>query len=175
MVSGFRDPIARAVAEFFQVCGWAYPWVLEGESVSLEKAHSFLFSEISNQGSLLTKAWSWFETELGLVFGVDPLTHPFDRSRGWEILDTGNVRLLLYRMEALDSVFREGLLEFAGLDRPLTPRRANSGTKKKSGSAYQAVLFRLRFPRELCEKVYSHPLVRHFYPETMTSDLCERW
>jgi hypothetical protein len=175
VVSGFRDPIARAVSEFFQICEWAYPGLVGEGGVDEERALRFLSDEITGGGPLLSDGLTWFDRELRAVFGIDPLSHPFHRERGWSLITQGRVRLLLYRLESLDAVFQEGLGALLSSDLSLPPTSANPAAEKTSADTYRKVRSRLAFPPEVCREIYAHPVVRHFYTDPQVEEMRAAW
>ena len=84
-----RDPVARSVSAYYQAAQrLRHPMDPEMALSTMLRWPTFRSAE------------TWFQTELGHV-GVDVYAHPFNPSRGWQVIDTGPVRLLILRQEDL--------------------------------------------------------------------------
>jgi hypothetical protein len=175
VVSLVRDPIARQVSGVFQSPDFA--------SVSLrDRSGCFDVDRVVAylEECFLTAppghgADSWFDEELGTVFGVDVFAQPFPRERGYTILREKRARVLLLRVEDLDRTLGPALCEF--LDLPKEPAIVRSNVRGHSGDAaeYARVLERFRLPREIVDEIYARRLVRHFYTEEMIARFARRW
>lgn len=163
VVSSVRDPIKRNIAHFFQA--GEFEGYLEGATVDA------LIERFSDRwdGGL-----SWYHSNFRLCLGLDVLDHPFDPEVGYQIIDTPAFSVLLLRQESL-SIAPTALAEFFGLDSPLELKRSNVGSQKSYASLYREFLDRARPPAEVVERVYSHPMVRHFYSPAEIEAFRDHW
>jgi Putative capsular polysaccharide synthesis protein len=164
VVTMVREPIARAVSDFFQT----------GERLGrLDAAHdpaafgSFL-------GANIEPALRWFEREFEPTIGVDVYAYPFDAEAGVATIGAPQARVLVLRQESLD-VAPHALGEFLGLDHDIPVAAANVGAAKTYGDEYERVVRNLRVPSDVLDTAYESKLVRHFYSPAEIERFRARW
>ena len=104
----------------------------------------------------------WFETHLQPALGIDVYDAGFDVDRGYVILTTPKVKLLLLRCEGL-AVAPHALAELLDADCPIDVGRENVGADKAYGDLYRAFAAALRPSSDAIDRIYSSRLVEHFY------------
>ena len=77
----------------------------------------------------------WFESHLEPALGIDVYASEFDPARGYAIITTPTVRLLLLRCEGL-AVAPRALGELVGSDSDIPVPRLNVGSEKGYGELY---------------------------------------
>lgn len=170
-----RDPIAREVSAVFQSPALHAPGLVDARG-RFDVARVLAFLETSLQSADACRyVFEWFGREIQPVLGIDVLAAPFDRERGYAILESARARLLVLRTEDLDRNLAPALRELIGLELPPAPPRANLRSEGEGGDAYRQVLERLRLPRSVAERIYAHPFVRHFYTDAMVAGFLSRW
>lgn len=105
----------------------------------------------------------WFGAEVAPVLGVDVLDHPFDKQRGWSVIDLDHVRILVVRAEigreekkaALEALYEEEM-----------PLPDSSPDSESMQERYGEVLGRVTFPRSLISRFYDSRYVWHFWTYT---------
>jgi hypothetical protein len=153
VVSLVRDPIAQAVSAFFQ------PGVRRGY-VNPSSTVESLLATFANRLDYLPL--HWFESHLQPALGIDIYASDFDAEKGYAIIGTPKVRLLLLRCEGL-AVGPGALAELLGTDPPIEVPWANVGVEKEYGALYRPFIEAVRPSAEVIERAYSSRLVRHFY------------
>lgn len=153
VVSIVRDPIAQKVSAFFQ------PAIRRGylhEDATVDSLRASFGDRLDHPNV------GWFETHLAPALGIDVYASKFDPDRGYEIIRTPSVRLLLLRCEDLD-VAPEALAELLSLDRPIEIPRVNVSAEKEYADLYRAFNRVLRPTPAQVERTYASRLVQHFY------------
>lgn len=99
---------------------------------------------------------------------------PFPKERGYVILERGNLRMLILRMEDLDRCVTPAIREFLGIpDFRLASK--NIGEQKAYGQVYQDTLKVLRLPPDYVQRKHATKYARHFYtPEELNASV-SRW
>lgn len=158
-----REPVARNVAAFFQTA---------------DRLGHTLDDPPSAVAELL--AWgqwraldTWFDTEVRDTIGVDVFAHPFDRARGWQVIETAAVRLLVLRHDDLAAA-PAALTAFLGVEIAAL-ERANVGSEKGYATAYELFRTTASIPGEALDDVYGTRFARHFWSADELAALRTRW
>mgnify|MGYP001412456266 CR=1 FL=1 len=175
VLTGVRDPIHRAISRTFQVATWRHPTVCRNGRVDADRMLAYLERAIRPEGRLIRDTYTWMDRELKRTLGIDLYRHPFDRAAGYRILRSGNVKMLVYRLENLDRVLEEGLVRLLALDDALDAQPANRAPDKAYGREYERVVEAFRLPAAQCRRIYDHPFMDHFYGPTMIRRFVRRW
>jgi hypothetical protein len=160
-----RDPIAQSVSAFFQ------PGV----------RHGYL-TDTADVGPLLRRfgdrldrlPLGWFESHLEPTLGIDVYASPFDPEKGYGIIKSPSVELLLLRCEGL-AVAPSALAELLHREQPIAVPRRNVGSDKDYGRAYDAFVSALRPSPETLDRTYSSRIVTHFYTPDEIAQFREFW
>ena len=173
LISLVRDPIAREISNIFQNIHFHKELMTDTGGVDIEKALGYLNDYFANFDEKTDFACTWFDKEVLDAFKIDVYATPFDHARGYSIIENGQTKLLLFRMEDLARVFTEAMQEFMGISIPIV--RANEAASKEYYDAYKAVTKRIVLPRAVCEKIYSSRHARHFYSDELRSEFISKW
>jgi hypothetical protein len=153
VVSLVRDPIAQSIAAFFQ----------PGERRGYLNDTTAVSALVERFGDRLDRLpLGWFQSHLQPTLGIDVYAHEFDAERGYQIIKTSTVELLLLRCEGL-SAAPAGLGELLGTGVRIEIPRKNVGSQKAYGPLYDDFIAQLRPSAEVIDRAYSSRLVRHFY------------
>lgn len=98
--------------------------------------------------------------------------YPFDRDKGFGIVEEGNLEIFIYQIEKL-SFLNEEISSF--LDKEISITHENNGDSKWIGPAYKQSLTDLKFSRAYFEKCYEEPFLRHCYSEDDIATFKNRW
>jgi hypothetical protein len=175
VVTLVRDPIAREVSGLFQSPQLHADGLVDARGrFDVERVLAVLTARLCADDAC-RYAFEWFDLELRAVLGVDALAAPFPRERGYALLEGERATALVLRTEDLDRTLAPGLRELLGIEPPAADGRANVRDAGAGGGAYREVLRRLRLPRAAAQRIYAHPFVRHFYPDSMIEAFLLRW
>jgi glycosyltransferase involved in cell wall biosynthesis len=64
---------------------------------------------------IYTHKYAWFDEQFKKGFGINITEHQFENRRGYSIIKTGNIGILLYRIESLPKIFSEAMEDFFGI------------------------------------------------------------
>jgi hypothetical protein len=165
VVSLVREPIAQSVSAYFQ------PGVRRGY-VDAATAVDELVQRFGDRLERLPL--SWFESHLEPALGIDVYDTDFDTDRGFQIITTPTVKLLLLRCEGLD-VAPQALAELLDADRPVDVGRKNVGVDKTYGDLYRDFVGALRPSPAVIDRAYSSRVVKHFYSSEEIARFREFW
>lgn len=165
VVSIVRDPIAQKVSAFFQ------PAARRGY-LHTDATVDSLMARFCDRLDHLNVGW--FESHVAPALGIDVYSFGFDPQRGYQIIRTPSVQLLLLRCEDL-AVAPKALAELLGVERPIAIPRVNVGAEKDYGDLYRSFISALRPSPAVVERAYSARLVQHFYSRAEIDRFREHW
>jgi hypothetical protein len=168
-----REPIARNLSAFFHAIDAFYPGfdTPHGESKSAvygELAQAFLTKYPHDMPS------TWFDAEMGSVFGIDVFSTEFPKTKGYAIYEGEKARLLLMRLEDMDGCAREAFRDFLAIEQ-FAVVRANVASTREYGAIYQEFLGSLVLPDAFVDRMYASKYARHFYSEEEIEGFRARW
>lgn len=176
VVTLVREPVRREVSEFFQYVEALHPELLDEDGrLKTQRAARVLQARFMFYNESNNYTCRWFDMEIKELFGLDVFAYPFDHEQGYTLIEEGNVRLLILRLEDLDQTLNPGLRKLVGPGYKDWEGRANVGAKKDRGGQYKELVSNFRLRRPIAEKVYGTTYARHFYTEAERDDLTARW
>lgn len=122
----------------------------------------------------------WFSIELKGCLGVDVTSHPFDFDRFNLTFKLGDIHFFGYRFEDLDERRSEWQMvaaaasAFAGATIKSLPK-VNSTEDRRGRELYRSFRQQLIVPDDLIDKIYSAPILRHFYRDAELANFKKRW
>ena len=174
-----RDPVAACVSFLFQFVSTWKRW----ENLSDDALHEYLRSPTSPP--LIPSSpgcpWplvqeTWWREQIEQVFGLDFLSLDFDRDRGWQIYDFGQVRFLVIRLENFNSL-PEALSTYYDLPvQRIHVIDSNIGEAKgEHGERYRRFRNTVKIPDNLLDMAYSSRFAKHFYSDAELEKFRARW
>jgi hypothetical protein len=165
LVAGVRDPVAQILSRFHHSSNKF--WRESVPPVS-DLADWFLANVDLNF------PLEWFDREFLPMTGFDVYATPFDKSRGWIILERGATRCLVLKLEASNAAKEEGLRTLLGAPE-FCLDNFNATGEKSSADRYRALKDRVRLPREVMDRLLASRYLRHFYDDTEAQEIRRRW
>ncbi|PAY21755.1 hypothetical protein CEY15_17205 [Dietzia natronolimnaea] len=170
VISAVRDPIDRAISDFFQNLERYTPdrqYPRPGEHTVEDYLGWFHSTYEVTRGSL------WFEEQFNELFGLDFYGTPFDQSSGYLVVESSRVKAGIIRFDRISDSWAEFSERLLG--RSVELLRSNEAKTKAYGHVYADFKARLRLDRNLLAEIYSAPHVRYFYTEMERNAAIERW
>ncbi|HZQ08709.1 MAG TPA: putative capsular polysaccharide synthesis family protein [Anaerolineae bacterium] len=172
LINLVRAPIPRLVSAFFQAVENYFPNVTERYhqgQLQIQELTDYFVNDFREAWAL-----TWFQGQLQEPFGIDVYATPFDKARGYQIYEHGNIRLLVMRMEDLNRVAPHAMREFLGItDFQLVKR--NVSDAKNNGSVYRDFVNALRLPPLMIEEWNQSQYAQHFYTQQELDASVARW
>ncbi len=170
-----RDPISRALSDFFQNQSAIlnHPVLHEGSDAH-DQVLETLLERFRQFNEAEDYACTWFDKELKRVFDFDIFAHHFPKARGYQIYSHTNVDILCLKLERLNDVFAQAFKQFTGVTiNRLDP--ANRASQKPYKKAYNRICHALTLPNPLLERIYNTRFARQFYTAEERSQSRRRW
>jgi hypothetical protein len=166
-IMGIRDPISTLISAYYE-------------------------NEYSKKGPLeysdnefLLRHTSWMQNFIESVYktelGINLYEQPFDKEKGYSIVDQGRTSTLVYRLDKLDLIFQDAIEQFLSISN-VTLLKNNvtiqknlkyNGTSIKD--SYETSKRNFKLPKEQIIKIYNHESVRHFFDEEEIDYFIEKW
>jgi LPS sulfotransferase NodH/glycosyltransferase involved in cell wall biosynthesis len=159
-VTGVRDPIGCGLSALFQ-----------------NAPHKASTSEIIKNHVIgfCNYAASYFDNEYKDFLGLDILSLPFEKDKGYTcIVIDDNVEVLIYKFESLPNIFSRAMEEYFGIEGLDLPS-VNLTSNKSCSAAYENAKHTIRFEEKLLNKIYSSRLVHHFYSNNEVDTFFSKW
>ncbi len=171
IISLVRDPIARAMSALwygFRRSEPYYPLVENGGYEGFEGVHKKYFYEgFENQ------EFQWFNNEMKEVFGIDIYEYPFDKERGYSIIEQDHLQLMLLTTEKINDL-EEEIGRFVGID-CFSLESKNIAEQSDYRFAYAEYKEKVRFSKSMLDRVYNNSYVKHFYTEEIIESFYRKW
>lgn len=167
-----RDPVSRDVSAFFHNLTEVIPDVYERyarDEIALADIGDAFLHQYDHDAPL-----SWFQSQLEPVFGIDVFAVPFDTTAGYATYETPTARLLLIRLEDLETHGKTAISEFLGLD-GFELVSTNRARNKPYSDLYSAFERDVTLPASYLARMYDSRLARHFYTDAEIEGFKERW
>lgn len=152
-----REPVSRQLSNFMQN---SFDYV-EGDikEYSADELKEIYLSKMSYEFTL-----NWFDTEFKNYTGVDIYSTPFDKEKGYSIIEEKDFHILVVKLEKLNDCYTEALREFLGVDLALLGN-TNEGETKDISEIYKDLKRMIKFSEEELNEVYAKKYVQHFYTQ----------
>lgn len=170
VISIVREPIARQVSLL-----WHY-WGKPGSDFLSENQYKSL-EEIENQFYLVPNRedeFEWYLKEFKDILNINIYEYPFDKEKGYSIIEKDGISLLLLKTERLNDL--ESVIgKFLGVEKfKLTGK--NMAKNKKYKFAYQDYLRNVKIPLKFVEHYYcNNRYMDYFYTEAEKETFYQRW
>ena len=117
---------------------------------------------------------TWFDAELKRTLGVDVFQYPFSTEKGFAVIRSQNVDLLVLKCELDDERKGRAIADFLGLE-TLELVRSNVSSKRAHARKYDLFKKRIRVPDSLLDAMYDSKFSRHFYSAEELARSRIRW
>lgn len=160
-----REPLSRDISDIFQ------NWKANFDSLeNLDLDELREFAEQNDHEYTL----NWFDTEFKNFTGFDIYSKPFQKEEGWVISSCSKGPILCITLESFRERADEAFETFLGLKGVKWIQR-NKTSNKKGAGLYEEMMNNFKPSKEHLNRLYSHKLVTHFYPEEQISLFRRRW
>lgn len=164
-----REPVANNVSMFFQLIDQFLDIPIEESHVDIDEVIEIFLTRYMH-----TRPLTWLDAELKTTLGVDVFQHPFPAERGYQIISSGNVRLLTLKCELDDAIKANAIAEFLELDE-FEIVRSNVTREKSHAKEYAEFRRRIRIPEALLDEMYESKYARFFYSADERARFRDRW
>lgn len=116
----------------------------------------------------------WYENQMKALTGLNVLDYPFDKEKGYQIIRSGNIEVLLLKMECMHQL-TSVIGQFLGIQ-DFHFYEADLLSKKPYRFAYEQYKNKFTMPKEKLDVVFKKSkFVRHFYTEQESENLMQQY
>ena len=172
-----REPIARNISAFFEnlyvkesslyVTNFAKKY--KSGSLTIEPMIEKFIRDYPHEIPL-----KWLDWEIKNVFKIDVFLTDFPKSKGYQIIQNGEVDLLVLKLENIKECITEAFKEFLGLEN-FTLKQHNRAKQKSYYDAYKHFMDSIVLPEAYIEKMYTSKYTQHFYSKDEIDVFRAKW
>ncbi len=170
IISIVREPIARQLSLLWHYWGTAESNFLIGNRFrSLDEIEKQFYSVPNEEDE-----FEWYLKEFKDIFDINIYEYPFDKEKGYSIIEKDGISLLLLKTERLNEL--ESVIgKFLGVEQ-FELRGINIGKYKDCKYAYEDYLRNVKIPREFFEYYYcNNQYMDYFYTKEEKDVFYQRW
>jgi len=173
IITAIRDPVAYNVSGYFQSIQFFHPDINYrlslGKKIPFEELKKRFISKFDHEYIL-----KWFDHELLSVFGIDIITYPFDKNKGYAIYNDNKIHLLVYKLEKLNEIWDKASNEYFGINN-MSLENQHLSKEKYYGNLYEDFRKKITLNEDYIQNLYDTPLIKHFYTEEEISSFRSNW
>ena len=181
IITMVREPIARSISLYFMcfadeaLCN--YPLLAEHKGRILipdtYKGVKDFIKEHANYGQY-GEEFEWFNEELKEVFGVDIYEYPFDKEKGYSIIEKDNIEVLVMTLEKMNEN-EKVICDYVGVDN-FKLHNANVADDKPCKYAYKQLVKEIDVDDDIISFYFdSNKCVEHFYKPEQIEKFKKKW
>lgn len=169
IITGVRDPIARNYSMLFQsIENWgSYPLLNLFKGDLVRGIHQALRQE-------MLSTWDWIEKEIRDVWGIDIYDYPFDKSKGYSVIEKDNVEIFLYRLESSQKL-DQALNDYLEINDEFRYIQVHERAQSSLSKLYQQVRKQIHLEKDLLDGYYDCDEMRHFYSDSEIETFYSNW
>ncbi|MEZ3508122.1 MAG: putative capsular polysaccharide synthesis family protein [Lachnospiraceae bacterium] len=168
IISLVREPIARQVSLMWQQLGTEKNNFWRRFS-SFEEVEKYFYSIPNSEDE-----FSWFDAEIGRILKINVFDFPFDREKGYSIIEKDGISLLLLKLEKINSL-KNVIGDFLGV-KNFELIYGNNAEEKGYKYIYDDYKRNVKIPYQFYDYYYrNNKYMDHFYTEDEKRNFYKRW
>lgn len=172
VISIVREPISRQISLLWQYWGTTdkdYFYLVRENLNALEKIENRFYAVPNGEDE-----FEWYLEEFMDILDINVYEYPFDREKGYSIIEKNGITLLLLKMEKLNDL-EHVIGNFLGAD-SFKLVKANIAGRKKYKYAYENYLENVKIPAQFFKYYYcGNEYMDHFYSEEEKKIFYQKW
>lgn len=186
IITGVREPLARDYSAFWQAFSFERLHLMPILNKNFQQLYEN-YTELILKGYDYTRmllketnewVWNdefeWFNNEIKKHCGIDIYQYPFDKEKGYCIIEHEKIQIFIFKTEKLDDL-TPILNAFLGKNTQIT-YNVNQTYNKQYHLAYEEFKKNLKLPRKYVEHYYKdNPYMSHFYTEIEQKKYLTQW
>ena len=173
IITVVREPISREISSYFQNTEF-YRNTVESKDLEVNKVKSLEILNNIFKDNICSNLENWFNDEILANFGVDVFSQSFDNEKGYIILNKGQYRILLLKMETMNQVFSNAIKEFLKLKKGVPLKNSNIGFNKHYAQQYKEIKSEFKISKTVLSLIINSKYFNQFYNEEKIKIL-DKW
>lgn len=187
VITVIREPVSRDFASYFEGILCADGQILipqtDGKNPITGSYEYFLYlleknestDDKNTEASWYFNELGWYDDELKSVFGIDIYKYPFDKERGYSIIEENGINVLILKAEQ-SQVWQEAVRKFTGKEDFVMLGNENTAAHKIYAHLYQEAKETMQLPQEYIDFYYKdNERLKHFYTDAEADVFREMW
>ena len=187
IITIIREPVSRDFASYFEGILCMDDQILipqtEGKNPISSSYEYFLYLLEKNEGidnkntetSWYFNELGWYDDELKSVFGIDIYRYPFDKERGYSIIEENDISVLVLKAEQ-SQVWQEAVRQFTGQEDFVMLGNENTAAQKIYAHLYHEAKETMLLPQEYIDFYYKdNEKLKHFYTDAELDAFRKMW
>lgn len=176
MISLVRAPIPREISAFFEnsfhLSRNSNDPVPGNQLTANELVKRFLdySKDFTDSGWTL----GWFDSQIKEVLGIDVYSTEFDKSRGFQMYEKDNIRLIVIRMEDLTRCISDAMALYLGIS-DFVLLNENMARQRPYAALYREFLDGLKLTPAYVQERHDSKFASHFYTPEELADSVQRF
>lgn len=165
VITIIREPISRNESFFFQdlhipLCqmskrDWTWVYTKNNTQALIEEYFNYFNSY---------HGINWFDNEMQKHLGIDVYSYPFDKDKGYSIINQKNIDLLIVRLENINEISSDVFSGFLAVEN-FTLKNQNVGQDKWYNPLYKEFKSSVEYTKKYVDSLYQSKYMKHFYTE----------
>jgi len=173
VITVVREPISREISSYFQNTEF-YRNSVESKNLEVNKVKSLEILNNIFKDNICLNLEDWLNDEILANFGVDVFSQSFDNEKGYIILNKGQYRILLLKMETMNQVFSNAIQEFLTLEKGVPLKNSNIGFNKHYAKQYKEIKNEFKISKTVLSLIINSKYFNQFYNEEKIKIL-DKW
>lgn len=184
IISAVREPIERIISEKWENIKHTYlnnnrciPEILDknydyfiNDLLLQEKMYGMKFNWIKCNYS---NTADWYKDHIERAFNINVFNYPFDKDKGYSIIEENNISIFIYRLDKLSGLEKE-IKEFSG-GNSFKLQKSNLAKEKRYALAYKQYLEKVKIKKGFFDDLICNDGMEHFYTKQEYENYIEKW
>lgn len=182
--SGVRKPIERIISHKWQDISNTYLNNDKCIPILLDENYECFINDLLLNEQLngnkfncrdyrYSNTYDWFTDHIKKAFDIDIFDYPFDKDKGYCIIENKNISIFVYRVDKLDELENE-IREFSQ-NNNFRLKKTNTSLEKKYVFAYNQYLKNVKIKKSFFDNLVNNIGMLHFYTEEECEDYKKKW
>lgn len=174
VITSVREPVSRNISFMFYILPrllgeYAYvPNTLKSKNAYTEIFEDMYYKFINHDYVL-----NWFDDEVYKYLGINIYEYPFDKEKGYSIIEKGNIKLLVLKLEKLNECVQV-IRQFTGA-KNFELAKENSSNDYWYKPIYDNFKKNFIPNREYLNKLYGSKFMQYFYSDNEIEAFYKKW
>lgn len=114
-----------------------------------------------------------YKDHIEKVFNINVFNYPFDKDKGYSIIEKNNISIFIYRLDKLSGLEKK-IKEFSG-NNSFKLQKSNLAKEKRYALAYKQYLEKVKVKKEFFDDLICNDGMEHFYTKQECENYIKKW
>lgn len=177
IITVVRDPLVVKLSYLFHNPRLHKKFLFDENGViDPNKALSIASQMINDLNPETDYVYNWIDNEFKNYLAIDVFDYPFDKKKGYEIINHDGNTILIIQTEAINNNLIQAIKEMnLTTVKNIEIKISNENFNKEFSEIYSFVKNNLRLSPQKAREIYENKYVRHFYTDEFIADKINFW